>query len=44
MTGDAQEFWDAIHRGRDPSRPGRPHPYLVEQFAGASTPASMMSR
>lgn len=36
MSGDAQEFWDAIYRAWDLSRPGRPHPYLVEQLAGAS--------
>jgi hypothetical protein len=32
MSGDARTFWDAIDR--DPSRPGRPHPHLVEQLAG----------
>ena len=36
MSGDAQEFWDARYRGRDPERPGRPHPYLVDALSGAS--------
>ncbi len=33
MTGEAQAFWDEVHRGRDRSRHGEPHPYLREVLA-----------
>ncbi|MDQ3632113.1 MAG: class I SAM-dependent methyltransferase [Actinomycetota bacterium] len=36
ISGDAQQFWDAMYRGRDPQRPGRPHPYLVDELGAAS--------
>lgn len=36
MSGDTQELWDAVHRRRGPQRPGRPHPYLVDELSNAS--------
>lgn len=36
MSRDAQQFWDAMHSDRDPQRPGRPHPYLVDELSGTS--------
>jgi SAM-dependent methyltransferase len=40
-TADAQAFWDALHARRDPERPGRPHPYLVEAMGAASPGAAL---
>ncbi len=41
MSDDTQRFWDAVHRGRDPARPGRPHPQLVEALAGRTPGAAL---
>lgn len=32
----AQAFWDEVYRGRDPVRPGRPHPFLVKELGDVS--------
>ncbi len=36
MSSDTQVFWDDLHRGRDRSRQGTPHPYLVEAIGSAA--------
>lgn len=36
MSHPTQAFWDEVHRGRDRSRHGEPHPYLREVLASAT--------
>ena len=36
MSSDTQVFWDDVHRGRDRSRQGTPHPYVVEALGSAA--------